>query len=181
MRKYKSTLPPRQNKFADSTMWSAGIRAFAREIYPDSARNRPMEFWRSRGWAASGLRLLSSIFLFAIIFSQQTIAGENRQHQKHILSLGSEIEGLLVERGICNINCGGQFFFVSPATDGISIQTYGVTDSRVLSAISSKATQFFYKHRIGIKISNFRQTKNEDLKSLFISEKPIFSIQMKGE
>lgn len=110
-----------------------------------------------------------SFYICLSALSLSTSAGENREHEDSRLKLSDEIKSILVDKKLCESEapCSGrQLFFVSPARDGISIKTYAIKDSEILSEITKKCIETFYLKNIDITIENYHISKHEELEKM---------------
>lgn len=133
----------------------------------------------------NGKRGLSLIVLFMAAGMQVANSGEDRSYEKERLSMIQKIENILIAGGICSTGneCSvKKIFFVSPATNGIAIATYGVNDKQVLRQILEVSALEFYSHnKMQIKIEHFSFSKDEELNSFFRFGKPFVSINMERQ
>lgn len=140
---------------------------------------------KNKFYSAKKILKRSNITLFAMlaILSAQTInAGEDRKYEQDRLYLAEKIEKILISEKTCDSvrECRNkQFTFVSPATKGIAIATYGLTSHVVLQKIAEEAITVFYAHEdMTLEIEHFSFTKMEELNFYFRTKKPFIIIKM---
>lgn len=107
------------------------------------------------------------LVLLLISCSLNVYSGENNDNQKIILKLSDEIEQILIQEKICTSkqDCQkNQLYFISPSTNGIAIDTYSITDTKVLRLITDKCLDVFYStNAVNIEIESFKYSKTEEL------------------
>ncbi|MCP5319287.1 MAG: hypothetical protein H7A12_00390 [Pseudomonadales bacterium] len=132
--------------------------------------------------AAVRLLRIAIIPAFLAYGAPHANSGEDRSHENERLLLAEKIEHLLIASGACESakTCRErQLVFVSPATNGVAISTYGIDDPFILRKILEESAIFFYTYKqISIEIEHFAFTKSDDLKSFFKAGKPLINIKM---
>ncbi|MDR2112723.1 MAG: hypothetical protein LBQ62_06460 [Candidatus Accumulibacter sp.] len=114
-------------------------------------------------------RLAVLISLFTI--SPSIPAGENRAHEESRLGLIKNIQEILIMEKLCisESDCTKkQLFFVSPATNGLGVKTYSITDPVVLMKIAEKCMDVFYREsKLSVYMDNHDISKHEELENFF--------------
>lgn len=129
-------------------------------------------------------KIFLSLVLFFLSFS--SLAGEDRTFESQRLLLSDNIYSILIKDKLCsskNECASRQYFFCSPATNGIDVKLYGVTNNRTLEKILNLITKNYLEGKVGrYTFSVFEISKQEDLKLFFWqSPKPIYKVTFERE
>lgn len=136
--------------------------------------------------------MLKGIMILSISLSVMTLGGlvscgEDRRFEEQRLVLANRISSVLVEEGICEkigVKCGGEIFFVAPASYGVKVILYGITNKSAIQKIVNECAELFFRfdQKMTIYLNAYKITKEEELRQpRWTFNKPYITIEFIGE
>lgn len=126
------------------------------------------------------------ISVVGLVLANFANAYKDYTYQTQRLEFAEAADSLLVKRGYCaNSNdCRKrQYLFVSPVSEGLDVEIYGIDDYAVLSEIVNLGSAAFFKGgaAMNIRLRIYKVTKEYDLKLPFWKAREFLLIKFEGD